>query len=85
MCRKCSNNVIESVPILKVFQYCYCPHENKKWGVLLRVIPTELSVSESKLLFIQNGKKHEKIKKEIKKGKEHRLFFWSAVNSYFTC
>ena len=44
----------------------------------------ELSVSESKLLFIQNGKKHEKMKKEIKKGKEHRLLFWSAVNLYFT-
>ena len=44
----------------------------------------ELAVSESKLRFIQNGKKHEKMKKEIKKGEEHRLFIWSAVNLYFT-
>ena len=34
----------------------------------------ELSVSESKLLFIQNGNKYEKMKKEIKKGKEHGHF-----------
>ena len=33
----------------------------------------ELSVSESKLLFIQNGNEHEKMKKEIKRELKNSL------------